>query len=205
MKVILGGPPRSGKSVLREALKQAIRDLPGAPYPYVIAACPDGEGAWYQETVRNDPELAARLKAEYKGGFTWPFAERVTESVRLCEEPLTLIDVGGVVDDKNEFIARHASHAVLIAAQAQDLVVWHDFCDHLNLRLVAELRSAYDATEDRIDGVDAGGVLRGSVHHLLGTSDGPGPGCAPGGTGLRDSVRPCRYGRFSSREVLCAS
>jgi hypothetical protein len=59
--------------------------------------------------------------------------------VRLCEQPLTLIDVGGVVDEKNEWIARHASHAVLIAAQAQDLVVWRDFCDRLNLRLVAEL------------------------------------------------------------------
>jgi CRISPR-associated protein Csx3 len=79
-------------------------------------------GAWYQESVRNNPELAARLKAEYKAKFTWPFAERVAESVRLCEQPLTLIDVGGVVDEKNEWIARHASHAVLIAAQAQDLV-----------------------------------------------------------------------------------
>jgi CRISPR-associated protein Csx3 len=166
MKVILGGPPRSGKSVLREALKQAIRALPGAPYPYVITACPDGEGAWYQETVRNDPELAARLKAEYKAKFTWPFAERVAESVRLCEQPLTLIDLGGVVDDKNEFIARHASHAVLIAAQAQDLVVWRNFCDRLNLRLVAEFESSYDATEDWIEGLDAGGVLRGSGHHL---------------------------------------
>jgi hypothetical protein len=86
--------------------------------------------------------------------------------VRLCEQPLTLIDVGGMVDEKNEWIARHAFHAVLIAAQAQDLVVWRDFCDRLNLRLVAELHIAYDATEDRIEGVDAGGVLRASVHPL---------------------------------------
>jgi CRISPR-associated protein Csx3 len=64
---------------LREALKQAIRTLPRAPYPYVITACPDGEGAWYQETIRNHPELATRFKAEYKAKFTWPFAERVAE------------------------------------------------------------------------------------------------------------------------------
>ena len=166
MKVILGGPPRSGKSVLREALKKAIRALPGTPYPYVITACPDGEGAWYQETIRNDGELAARLKAEYRAKFTWPFAERVAESVRLCEQPLTLIDMGGVVDDKNELIARHASSAVLIAAKPSDLDVWRDFCNRLNLRLVADLRSEYDATEDRVEGLDSNGVLRGSVHHL---------------------------------------
>lgn len=45
MKVVLCGPPRSGKSCLREGLKQAIRRVPGAPYPYVITAAPDGEGA----------------------------------------------------------------------------------------------------------------------------------------------------------------
>jgi CRISPR-associated protein Csx3 len=166
MKVILGGPPRSGKSVLREALKQAIRALPRAPYPYVITACPDGEGAWYQETVRCDPELAARLKAEYKAKFTWPFAERVAESVRLCELPLTLVDVGGIVDGKNELIARHASHAVLIAARSQDLEIWRDFCRRLNLGVLADLHSDYDAAEDRIEGLDANGVLKGSVHHL---------------------------------------
>jgi CRISPR-associated protein Csx3 len=166
VKVILGGPPRSGKSVLREALKRAILAVPGAPYPYVITACPDGEGAWYQETVRNHPELAARLKAEYKAKFTREFAERVAESVRRCELPLTVIDLGGVVDEKNESIARHASHAILIGAQDQDLRVWRDFCEHLSLRLVAELRSDYNAIEDRIGEVDFKNVLRGTVHHL---------------------------------------
>jgi len=42
MKVVLAGPPKSGKSCLREGLKQAIRRISGAPYPYVITACPDG-------------------------------------------------------------------------------------------------------------------------------------------------------------------
>jgi CRISPR-associated protein Csx3 len=49
VKVVLCGPPHSGKSCLREGLKQAIRQIPNAPYPYVLTACPDGEGAWYFE------------------------------------------------------------------------------------------------------------------------------------------------------------
>ncbi|PYT02784.1 MAG: hypothetical protein DMF60_20330 [Acidobacteria bacterium] len=166
MKVILGGPPRSGKSVLREALKQAILRRRGAPYPYVITACPDGEGAWYQEAARNNPELAAQLKREYKSKFTWAFANRIADSVRDCQLPLTLIDLGGVIDDKNRHIAEHATHAVLIAAHDEDLAAWREFSVSLDLGLVAELRSDYDATEDRIEGVGADGVLRGSVHHL---------------------------------------
>ena len=66
-KVILAGPPRSGKSCLREGLKNVLVDLPDAPYPYVITACPDGEGAWFQEAVRHDPESAQACKDRLQG------------------------------------------------------------------------------------------------------------------------------------------
>lgn len=62
MKIVLCGPPRSGKSCLRQGLKDAVRSIPGAPYPYVITGCPDGEGAWFQETVNHDPEVATACK-----------------------------------------------------------------------------------------------------------------------------------------------
>ncbi|MBC6434188.1 CRISPR-associated protein Csx3, partial [Nostoc sp. HG1] len=66
LKVVLCGPPQSGKSCLREGLKQAISNIEGAPYPYVITACPDGEGAWFSDAARRDPDLARQLKDEYK-------------------------------------------------------------------------------------------------------------------------------------------
>ena len=44
-KIIVAGPPRSGKSCFNNGIKGAIKDIPGAPYPYILAACPDGEGA----------------------------------------------------------------------------------------------------------------------------------------------------------------
>lgn len=96
MKVVLCGPPRSGKSCLRQGLKDAVRALPGAPYPYVITACPDGEGSWFQETVNNDPAVAAQLKAAYKSKFTPEFVTRITDSVRNVALPLVLVDIGGI-------------------------------------------------------------------------------------------------------------
>src|SRR3989344_3720798 len=92
-KIAPPGPPRSGKSCMREGLKQALRAIPSAPYPYVITACPDGEGAWFQETVNNDPELAAACKAAYKAKFTPEFVKRISESVQNCSLELTLIDI----------------------------------------------------------------------------------------------------------------
>ena len=118
MKIVLCGPPRSGKSCLREGLKQAIRRIPGAPYPYVITACPDGEGAWFQETVNHDLEEARRLKEEYRaslGGFSPEFVRRVTDSVANCTLPLTLVDIGGIPSAENKEICAVATHIIILA------------------------------------------------------------------------------------------
>lgn len=165
-KFVLCGPPRSGKSCLRQGLKDAIKVLPGAPYPYVITACPDGEGAWFQETVNQDAELAARLKADYKSKFTPEFVARISDGVTNCTLPLTLVDIGGIPSVENEQICKNATHAVLLAGDMNRLPEWRAFCEKLGLIIVAEINSDYNGTEDRVETVGNDGILRGSVHHL---------------------------------------
>jgi len=106
VKAVLCGPPQSGKSVLREGLKQAIRAIPNAPYPYIITGCPDGEGAWFQQTVETNPDLAKACKAAYKGKFTPEFVARVAASVYNCPLPLTLVDIGGSRQPRTRRFAR---------------------------------------------------------------------------------------------------
>jgi len=175
MKIVFCGPPKSGKSCLREGLKQAIMRIPGAPYPYVITACPDGEGAWFQETVNRSPEEARELKTAYKqswGGFSPEFVKRVADSVRLCPLPLTLVDIGGYPLRENEEICKNATHAILLAddtdkeSWSQRLEVWREFCGKLGLRIIAEIHSDYRGTEDTIPVLGPDGVWRGSVHYL---------------------------------------
>jgi CRISPR-associated protein Csx3 len=179
VKIILAGPPRSGKSCLREGLKKAILDLVRARqidlYPYVITACPDGEGAWFQETAARSPDEARQLKIEYKkslGGFTPEFVKRVAESVRLCNLPLTLVDIGGYPSRENEEICKNATHAILLAGDTDDeswsqrLEVWRAFCQKVGLRIIAELHSDYHGREDSIQGIGPDGIFRGSIHHL---------------------------------------
>jgi CRISPR-associated protein Csx3 len=168
LKIVLCGPPRSGKSTLREGLKQALRRIPGTPYPYVITACPDGEGAWFQETARRSPEEARRLKEEYKrslGGFTPPQVEKFATWVRECRLPLTLIDIGGIPSIENEKICEHATHAIILYKDQESLTEWRRFCEKIGLRIIAEIYSDYNGNEDHIQGVDEG-VLRGSIHYL---------------------------------------
>lgn len=166
MKIVVCGPPRSGKSCFREGLKQAIRAIPGAPYPYVITACPDGEGAWFQATVNSDPELAAACKADYKSKFTPEFVKRVAESVKNCSLPLTLIDIGGIPSMENEEICSTATHAILLAGDLGRLPEWRSFCQKLGLKVIAEIHSDYSGTDDHEPSLESDGIWRGSVHHL---------------------------------------
>ena len=159
---------------MREGLKQAIRAIPGAPYPYVITACPDGEGSWFQETVNTDPELAAACKAAYKAKFTPEFVERIRTSVLNCSLELTLVDIGGIPSKENEAICSGATHIVILAGNDlktgeswQDrLSAWRGFAAQLGLAVVAEIFSDYHSTEDNVQGIGSDGILRGSVHHL---------------------------------------
>ena len=165
-KVVLAGPPRSGKSCMREGLKQALRSIPGAPYPYVITACPDGEGAWFQETVNHDPELAAACKAAYKAKFTPEFVNRIAASVRNCCLELTLVDIGGIPSVENEKICSGATHMVILAGDVSRIPEWHEFARKVGLVVVAEIFSDYHGTEDVVESESSDGILRGSVHHL---------------------------------------
>lgn len=169
MKVVLAGPPRSGKSCLREGLKQAIRKIPGAPYPYVITACPDGEGAWFQETVNRDPEKARELKEQYKAstnGFSHEFVKRIANSVASCSLPLTLVDIGGRTSVENEAICSSATHAILLAGDLAKLLEWREFCQRVGLKVLAEIYSDYHGQEDTVAEVGEDGIFRGSVHYL---------------------------------------
>lgn len=167
IKVALCGPPHSGKSCLREGLKQALMVLhraEQAPYPYVLTACPDGEGSWYSETVQCDPALARQLKEAYKANFTCKFAQEKARQVQNLTLPLNVIDIGGRIDDKNRSIAQHATHAVILTGNMSCIPEWWVFCQELKLQVIAKLHSNYHGTCDRIDSEVP--ILTGSIHYL---------------------------------------
>lgn len=167
IKVVLCGPPHSGKSCLREGLKQALMTLhraQQAPYPYVLTACPDGEGAWYSEAAQRDPELAHQLKQAYKAKFTPEFAQEKAKQVENLDLPLTIIDMGGRIDAKNRLIISHATHAVILANDLDLVQDWKQLCGDLNLNVIAIIHSDYYATADCITSESP--ILTGTVHHL---------------------------------------
>jgi len=166
MKIVLCGPPHSGKSCLRFGLKEAIKSVSRSLYPFVITACPDGEGSWFQETTRDNPNLATILKAAYKRNFTEELVKIMAEWVKTCVSPLLLVDIGEIPDTKNENICAYATHAILLAGDLDRLLEWREFCSKMKLQIVAEIHSDYNGTLDKSLVVGNDGIYRGSVHYL---------------------------------------
>lgn len=163
-KIVICGPPQSGKSCLREGLKQAITKIKDAPYPYIITACPDGEGAWFSDSADRDKDLARRLKDEYKSRFTPEFASKAAGWVRSANTPLNIIDVGGRTSDENRIIMREATHAVILSGEENKVAQWEVFCKSLGLKVTAIIHSDYHSEKDFIESESP--ILKGSVHHL---------------------------------------
>ena len=169
VKVVLCGPPNTGKTVLRDALKTAILRLKNAPKDfYVISGCPDGDGSYFSETAQNHPELAKKIKEEYKAKFTHEFAQSKARDIAAINNSLLLFDVGGKIStDENRTIMSQATHAIMLAKTEQDVTDWQEFCQkelEKPLPFIAIIYSKLHETTDTITSESP--ILTGSVHHL---------------------------------------
>ena len=165
IKIVLGGPPHSGKSVLQEGLKNAFLSL-GYKSSFFFTGAPDGEGCWYQITVRYHPELAHKLKTENKQKFSTEFTELIASHVNQCQLPLTIIDIGGLPSEENEKICRGATHIIILSGDPQKFDEWREFANKTKLIIIAEILSEYHGKQDEIKPLTSNNILRGSIHHL---------------------------------------
>jgi CRISPR-associated protein Csx3 len=162
-KVVLCGAPNTGKTVLRDGLKKAVRQQLNKPddFFYAISGCPDGDYNWMSETA---PELAKKLKEEYKAKFTPKFAAQKAQEIKNIKNPLLLFDIGGKITPENELITANATHAVILAKNEGEITEWQEFCQKLNISVIAIINSDYNGKEDRVEANSH--ILKGSVHHL---------------------------------------
>ena len=174
VKVAICGFPQIGKSCLIEGIKQVISSQVGAPYPYVIRACPDGEGAWLHETQVNNPALAEDLRAQNRGDWSQAFAETAAEWVRSANEAINLIDTGGQPSPENRLIMAEVSHAIILYKTEAERQQWLKFCQSLNLPIIATVESRLGNAEDEVNLAE---TITGVVY-----------GLSRGDTGLRDKL-----------------
>lgn len=163
LKVAICGFPNTGKSCLIEGLKEVITNQDGAPYPYIIRACPDGEGAWHHQTQINNPELAEELRSQNRGDWTQAFAETAAGWVRSANQMINLIDTGGLPSPENRLILAEATHAIILYKSEWEQQQWLDFCQSLDLPILAMVESRLGDCDDE---VNEGEIITGVVYGL---------------------------------------
>jgi CRISPR-associated protein Csx3 len=161
MKTVIAGDPHSGKSVFVAGLKDACKKA--GVYPYVITAAPDGEGSWFQETVKSHPELAKNIKENYKSKFSQEFVQRIHESVKNIKLQNVFIDIGGRVSPENYKICEYADSIIILCPSSGDFGKWEKFAQDLKLEIIAKIVSDYSGKEDT---VNQGSVITGTIHYL---------------------------------------
>jgi CRISPR-associated protein Csx3 len=173
VKIAVGGPPHSGKSVLISVLRNL---LPRDTFA-IVEGAPDGEGitGWAHE---GDLELVRAVRR--KGKFLEEFVSWVVDGVRNSRMPITLVDLGGMLlaEDgsfsptgvrltlQNEAILRECDGLIVIAnpQYVEVAVRWAAEGERVGAKLVAILESVLTGAEDEL--FEAGPPLRARITAL---------------------------------------
>ena len=137
VKVVIGGPPRSGKTLVGMALDLYIRDLcmyrsDISVAPVLIDASIESDGfsrsldiAW-DAVIHNTADARSAITAHKNAQrrlnreigldiVRTEFVEEKFVEIRDCQAPIVLINVGGAIMPDNRQICSAATHIILVA------------------------------------------------------------------------------------------
>lgn len=150
--VALVGPPHSGKSVLLGALYRELQQrLPAEEFQrdvFLVRACPDGEGNWFSDIPA---ELAMTLR--FKNQWDDAFAQGVCQNLETLAKTkrLVLVDVGGRIDQRNQWILNCCTHAVIVSRDPQAVGEWRGALQSSDVQLLAEVESTLEEVCEVLD------------------------------------------------------
>lgn len=142
MKIVVAGPPHSGKSVFLGGL---TANLPRDGH-FLFRACPDGEGSWTWKG--NGSDLFRR-----KGQFTTEQVNWYIQSLRNGVNDLAqmvLVDIGGRTSEENRRILTEGGveYAIILAGDPQSMPEWEEFLRSCGVKVLAKIHSDYEAHQD---------------------------------------------------------
>jgi hypothetical protein len=142
LKVVIVGPPHSGKSIAENFLRKLLP----VDDTMRIAAQPDGEGDWTQNLYGENLDLAKELRN--KGSFTPENVQAWKEQIKNTDKRFNLIDLGGVVSPENEELCEEANAMIIISSDENKNQEWIDLAKRKGLNIIALLHSTLEPQQE---------------------------------------------------------
>ncbi len=156
-KIILCGPPHSGKSVFAANL---LKKLP-TEYTYLFRACPDGEGNWSNNEDQHMTQLVRN-----KGEFNKEFVQECIKVIENVSLPILLVDVGGIRSKENEEIFKCCDNFIILSNQDEEIQKWQEFGEKAGLECIGKFKSDLNEKEDIIYQDSTNDCLEGVIVNL---------------------------------------
>ena len=126
LRIAVGGPPHSGKSVLLAKLYEVLPSR----YTFCIRACPDGEGMWSQNNKKIKREEKREIDlvktVRKKGVFNHRFVHTVINQIEDANIEMLLIDLGGIRSKENEEIIKHCNSFIVVSNDKEEAKKWQE-------------------------------------------------------------------------------
>ncbi|MBV9690939.1 MAG: hypothetical protein JO202_14670 [Ktedonobacteraceae bacterium] len=167
--ILIGGPPRAGKSVLTYELTRELRRR--EIQHYVFRASTDGEGDW---RFQGNPNIVYEIQINNKGKWSDIFRALVCRDLSQRYLPL-LVDLGGLPTAADNCIFHACTHSVLLLKEEDKKAVetWGRFTTTHGLVPLAKLHSQLEgksiltAKEPTITGTITGLVEGARIHNVV--------------------------------------
>jgi len=155
-RVVVCGPPHSGKSVFLANLQ---RLLPSEHYMLIFGA-PDGEWHWSNEA---DQGLVQNLREKKKFSKDW--CGEIVTAIQSAEQRLVLVDTGGKRLPPNDEIFSSCDAFIIISSLPEEVIEWKKYGESYGCQCLAELDSVlHGASELYTDRGDD--IIRGRIAGL---------------------------------------
>lgn len=166
--ILIGGPPKSGKSVLSRALDLTLESKGLKNTIHLHRAQWDGEGDWFADMENRN--LAKALSKQYRGKPVNPQAffqtqGRIVDEIRQAMN-LVLVDFGGLPQPSDVILLERCTHYIIISSQPELIPYWHEFCGQQGK--LTPLAVIHSVLEERLEVLQMKPyleIIAGSWHH----------------------------------------
>ena len=152
-RVVVCGPPHSGKSVFLANLQ---RLLP-VEHHMLIFGAPDGEWHWSNQA---DQGLVKNLREKKKFSVDW--CGRIVSAIASAEQRLVLVDTGGKRLPPNDEIFSSSDGFIIISSSPEEVIEWRKYGESFGCQCLAELDSVLEGTQELCTN-RGDGIIRGRI------------------------------------------